>query len=92
VGLYDSTVTLADGTTVRADSAYLTESMMDPGAKIVRGFANMMPSYLGKLEAAEVGAILEYLRALRDESTPLAGQPAVKSRTEEFRRPRGATP
>lgn len=92
VGLYDSTVTLADGTTVRADSAYLTESMMDPGARIVRGFANMMPSYLGKLEAAEVGAILEYLRALRDESSPLAGQPPTKSRTEEFRRPRGAPP
>lgn len=92
VGLYDSMVTLADGTTVRADSAYLTESMMDPGARLVRGFSNMMPSYLGKLEAAEVGAILEFIRALRDQSAPLAAQPPVGSAPSDARRPRGVTP
>jgi cytochrome c oxidase subunit 2 len=92
VGLYDSTVTMNDGTTVRADAAYLTESMMDPGARIVRGFANMMPSYLGKLEAAEVGAILEFMRTIRDRSAPLAGQPAVPAAPADARRPRGVTP
>jgi cytochrome c oxidase subunit 2 len=67
-GLYDSPVKLAGGGSVRADDAYLTESMMDPMAKIVDGFAPVMPSYLGQLSGPETGAIVEYIRSLR--STP----------------------
>ena len=38
LGLYRSSVPLSDGTAVIADEAYLTESMMDPLARIHRGF------------------------------------------------------
>jgi cytochrome c oxidase subunit II len=65
-GLYDSPVPLADGTTVVADEAYLTSSMMDPAAQLHRGFAAVMPSYQGLLDAAQVGALVEYIRSLRD--------------------------
>lgn len=80
-GLYDSLVPLEDGSEVVADGAYLTESMMDPKAKIHRGFQAVMPSYLGKLSAADTGAILELIKSLRDvrpepgARTPLAAQP-----------------
>ena len=65
-GMYGSRVLLATGETVIADDAYLTESMMDPAAKLHAGFANIMPSYLGILSGPEAAAIVEYIRSLRE--------------------------
>ena len=65
-GLYDAVIPLADGTQVRADDAYLTRSMMDPAAELHRGFLAVMPSYQGLLTAPQLGAIVEYIRVLRD--------------------------
>ena len=42
---------LEGGETVVADEAYLTESMMDPRAKVVEGFKPVMPTYQGRLAA-----------------------------------------
>ena len=67
-GLYGSEVTLAGGEHVIADAAYLTESMMDPGARIVAGYQSVMPTYLGSLDPAETAAIVEYIRSLQDGS------------------------
>jgi cytochrome c oxidase subunit 2 len=64
--LYGSPVSITGGTTVIADDAYLTESMMDPAAKIVTGFPPIMPSYQGVLSGPEAGAIVEYIRSLRE--------------------------
>lgn len=63
-GLYDAWIPLTDGTKVRADEAYLTESMMDPESKIHAGWPAIMPSYLGLLEAGEVAALVHYIRSL----------------------------
>ncbi len=65
-GLYGSVIPLASGETVTVDGAYITESIMDPMVKMHRGFQPLMPSYLGKLRAAETAAIIEYMRSLRD--------------------------
>ncbi|APR75839.1 Cytochrome c oxidase polypeptide II [Minicystis rosea] len=64
-GLYMSTVPLEGGGNVVADDAYITESMMDPLAKLHLGFQPVMPSFLGRLEPAQVAAIVEYIRFLR---------------------------
>jgi len=64
--LYGSDVTLDDGQHVLADPAYLTESMMDPAARVVAGYRPVMPTYQGQLDAAETAAIVEYIRSLRD--------------------------
>jgi cytochrome c oxidase subunit 2 len=71
---YRSMVPLADGETVLADEAYLTESMMDPMARVRLGFRPVMPSYQGLLSAAETGALVEYIRYLstRDAETRLS--------------------
>jgi cytochrome c oxidase subunit 2 len=63
--LYMRRERLASGETVLADEAYLTESMMQPQAKVVAGFEPVMPSFLGQLESAEVAALVEYIKALR---------------------------
>ncbi len=66
-GLYGSRVLLADGRAIVADDAYLTESMMDPNVKIVAGYANVMPSFLGRLSGPEAAAIVEFIHSLRSE-------------------------
>jgi cytochrome c oxidase subunit 2 len=77
-GAYGTLVALADGTTVRADEAYLTESMMDPERRMHRGFPPVMPSYRGLLDAGEVAALVEYIRSLapaRQAGSPLPVAP-----------------
>ncbi|MGZ5966506.1 MAG: cytochrome c oxidase subunit II [Polyangiales bacterium] len=66
-GLYRSSVLLTDGRTVLADEAYLTRSMMLPAADVHAGFTPVMPTYEGRLDADEVGALVEYIKSLRDE-------------------------
>lgn len=70
VRLYGAERELANGTRVIADEAYLTESMMDPQAKVVAGFQPVMPSYRGALAPEDTAAILEYLRSQRDAAPP----------------------
>jgi cytochrome c oxidase subunit 2 len=73
-GLYGSDVRLTDGSTVVADGAYLTKSMMDPQAQIVEGFKPVMPSYRGILEEPEVAALVELIESVREPPYP----PSVK--------------
>ncbi len=61
-GLYGSRVELADGTTVTADELYIKESITDPGAKIVKGYGNMMPHFT--LSQEEVNQLFAYIQSL----------------------------
>lgn len=65
-GLYGATIPVGGGKTVVADEAYLTESMMDPLAKIHEGFPPIMPTYQGVLDPAQVASLVELIRSLRD--------------------------
>jgi cytochrome c oxidase subunit 2 len=67
VDLYQRPTKLDDGTEIIADEAYLTESMMDPNAKIVAGYTAVMPSYQGKMSGPETAAVLEYIKRLRSD-------------------------
>jgi cytochrome c oxidase subunit 2 len=68
--LYGSMVKLERGPDVLADEGYITESMMDPTVKVVATFTPSMPSYQGKISAAETAAIIEYIKSLRGPATP----------------------
>jgi cytochrome c oxidase subunit 2 len=48
---------------------------MDPAAQIHLGFQAVMPSYQGLLTAPQVGAIVEYIRSLADESRHVGEMP-----------------
>jgi cytochrome c oxidase subunit 2 len=65
LGLYGRWVTLSDGSRVLADDAYLTESMMDPKAKIVRGYQPLMPTFQGLLTPPETAGLVEFIKSLR---------------------------
>ncbi len=65
-GLYGSQVSLADGTKVQADDAYLVESILAPDAKIVAGYAaHIMPTFDKLLDHDQVNAIVAYIRSLQ---------------------------
>jgi cytochrome c oxidase subunit 2 len=66
-GLYGHDVTLSDGSTVKADDAYILESITNPNAKIVQGFApNLMPQTYGtQLTKEQLNDILEYIKSLK---------------------------
>ena len=63
-GLYGKPVLLDDGRTVIADESYIRESILNPGAKIVSGFKNIMPTFQGQLSEEEVSELVAYVKAL----------------------------
>ncbi len=66
--LYHRRETLENGQVIVADEAYLTDSMIDPRGKIVRGYKPVMPTYKGKLAAPEAAALVEFIKSLRSEN------------------------
>ncbi|MGZ6140864.1 MAG: c-type cytochrome, partial [Myxococcaceae bacterium] len=69
VDLYQRPTRLSTGETIVADEAYLTESMMDPNAKLTAGYQPIMPSYQGKLTGPDTAAVVEYIKSLRSGRT-----------------------
>jgi len=66
--LYHRRETLENGQQIVADEAYLTDSMIDPRGKIVRGYKPVMPTYKGRLSAPEAAALVEFIKSLRSEN------------------------
>ena len=65
-GLFGSHVPLANGATALANEAFLTESMMDPMARLHDGYQPVMPTYKGRMTPGQVAAILELIKSVRD--------------------------
>jgi len=68
IGLYGKAVTLDNGATVEADEAYLRESILDPRARIVRGYEPLMPTFQGLLTEEQVMQLVAYIKSLDGES------------------------
>lgn len=65
-GLFNHEVELADGAKVTADEAYLTESIVNPMAKVVAGYQPIMPASYGQvLTADQVAYLVEYIKSLQ---------------------------
>jgi cytochrome c oxidase subunit 2 len=63
-GLYGSEVLLEGGATVIADDAFIVESILNPKAKEVKGFApTVMPAY--PLSDEDIANIIAYLKTLK---------------------------
>ncbi|HEY8132430.1 MAG TPA: cytochrome c oxidase subunit II [Thermoanaerobaculia bacterium] len=77
VGLYGSTVTLADNSTVVAEENYIRESILNPQAKLVKGYGPIMPTFQGQLNEDELLKLLAYIHSL----TPARGITPAKEPT-----------
>lgn len=64
-GLFGSTKTLADKTTVNADENYIKNSILNPAAQVVEGYAPVMPTYQGILSNDDIDAIIEFIKELK---------------------------
>ncbi|MFH2040007.1 MAG: cytochrome c oxidase subunit II [Chloroflexota bacterium] len=64
--LYESTVTLDDGSTIFADQAYLTSSILEPNLYVHEGFpSNVMPSFNEILDQTQVESIVAFIESLK---------------------------
>jgi cytochrome c oxidase subunit 2 len=72
--VFGSQVQLSDGTTIKADEAYIRESILNPSAKIVSGYQNIMPTFEGLVTEEGVLQLVEYIKSL---SPKPGAQPAA---------------
>jgi cytochrome c oxidase subunit 2 len=63
-GLFGASVPLSSGETVLADEAYLRESILNPRAKIVAGYAPLMPTFQGQLSEEQLTQLVAYMKSL----------------------------
>jgi cytochrome c oxidase subunit 2 len=76
-GLYMRTEGLRTGEKVLADENYLRESIVNPGAKIVEGYENVMPSFQGQINEEDLLALIAYIKSLQYGSHEAGAQPLV---------------
>ncbi len=64
-GLFGKTENLADGSTLVVDENYIRQSILEPNAQIVSGFAGGMPSYAGQLDDEQITALIEFIKTVK---------------------------
>jgi cytochrome c oxidase subunit 2 len=82
-GVYGKPVQLEDGRTVTADENYLRECILDPGAKRVKGFQPIMPTFQGLVSEEQVNALVAYIKSIS------ANKPAEGTSAQARTQPNG---
>lgn len=75
LGVFGSDRVLNNNQTARADEGYLRESIINPQAKIVTGFGQIMPSFQGQVTEEQLLSLVAYIKSL---STTLPERPTAK--------------
>ncbi len=65
-GLFGKEESLEGGGTVTVDENYLRESILNPAAKVVKGFSPIMPASYGGLPAEDIDALVAYIKSLSE--------------------------
>jgi cytochrome c oxidase subunit 2 len=73
-GLYGRQTPLESGQTIRADEAYIRESILNPQAKIVAGFGPIMPTFQGQVTEDQLVQLVAFIKSLPGGGTT-AGTP-----------------
>jgi protein SCO1/2 len=81
--VYGSRVRLDDHRTVWADEAYLHESIVEPGAKVVEGYTRSMPSYRSYLSDAQVQDLVSYIQSLSNNAPGGHGYASTAPTTQD---------
>jgi cytochrome c oxidase subunit 2 len=64
--LFEATNHATSAGNISADDNYLRESILNPNAKIVKGYsAGVMPSYQGQLTEAQLTMLIEFIKTLK---------------------------
>ncbi|MEX2260808.1 MAG: cytochrome c oxidase subunit II [Bryobacteraceae bacterium] len=83
-GVFGTTVLLDNGQRVTADETYLRESILNPGAKIVSGHQNIMPTFQGLVTEEDLIRLVEYIKSIgpKVEAPPGETAPAAATPTQ----------
>jgi cytochrome c oxidase subunit 2 len=63
VDLFGRSVQLSGGGTVKADEAYIRESILQPTAKVVAGYQPIMPTFQGLVTEEGILQLIEYIKS-----------------------------
>jgi len=66
-GVYGNAVQLSDGRVVRADEAYLRDSILLPDKDVVAGFEPIMPSFRGIASEEQIIKLIAFIKSLSAE-------------------------
>lgn len=65
-GVWGKTVPMANGSTAVVDEAYVRESILEPNARIAKGFSpGIMPSFRGLISDQDLQHLIDYLKTLK---------------------------
>src|SRR6267142_1126410 len=82
-GLFGRQTLLSTGQSVRADEAYIRESIINPQAKLVAGFGPIMPTFQGQVSEDQLVQLLAFIKSLQivspQPATPAQGPATTTS-------------
>ncbi len=85
-GIFNHDVKLVGGQTVKADEAYIRNSILNPSAQIVEGFQPIMPTFKGQVTEEQLVSLVAYIKSLSDDqagtatpAAPAANKPAANT-------------
>jgi len=61
-GVFGREEAMADGTIIKVDENYIRESIVNPTAKVVAGYAPVMPPFAGTFSDEELDALVTYIK------------------------------
>jgi len=64
-GKYGAQEELVSGEMQQIDDNYIRESIMKPNAKVVKGYAPVMPTFAGQIDDKQIDAIIQYIASLK---------------------------
>ncbi len=77
---YGAARDLTDGRSAAVDENYVRESILNPKAKIAKGFQPVMPSYKGQLSDDDIDSLIAFMKTLSKNYKP---EPDKRSAAEE---------
>ena len=63
-GIFGSEQEIDNGTIVVADEDYIRESILEPRAKIVKGYKGIMPTYKGMVSDSQLMQLIAYIKSI----------------------------
>jgi cytochrome c oxidase subunit 2 len=82
-GIFNKDVKLVGGATVKADEAYIRNSILNPSSQVVEGFQPIMPTFKGQVTEEQLIDLVAYIKSLSGDtsgaSSPAASAPAANT-------------
>ncbi len=79
-GIFNKEVKLVGGSTVIADEAYIRDSILNPGARVVEGYQPIMPTFKGQVTEEQLISLVAYIKSLSGDMSGTSAAPAAETK------------